>query len=103
MHHGLANAICIPYGMQFNIPGQEKKFEQIAMAMNLDKIGGESVIERLRILNQKIGISSNLSKVGVNESHIKPLSALAIQDFCHPSNPIPLTNEDFNNLYKSAL
>ena len=34
-HHGLANAINIPYGMEFNIEGFESKFEQIAKALNL--------------------------------------------------------------------
>ena len=103
MHHGLANAICIPYGMEFNIPGQEDKFKQMALAMDLKKTNGIDVIESLHKLNQKIGIPAQLSDAGVEESHIKPLTELAVQDFCHPSNPIPVKAEDFNNLYKSAL
>ncbi len=103
MHHGLANAICIPYGMAFNIPGQEDKFKQMALAMNLEKTDGKDVIESLQILNQKIGIPAHLSDAGVEDSHIKPLTELAVQDFCHPSNPIPVKAEDFNNLYKNAL
>ena len=103
MHHGLANAICIPYGMEFNIPGQEDKFKQMAMAMDLDRADGKDVIESLHRLNQKIGIPAQLSDAGVKESHIEPLTELAVQDFCHPSNPIPVKAEDFNNLYKNAL
>ncbi len=103
MHHGLANAICIPYGMEFNIPGQEDKFKQTAIAMGLERADGEAVIENLHKLNQKIGIPAHLSDAGVEDSHIKLLTELALQDFCHPSNPIPVKAEDFNNLYKTAL
>ena len=103
MHHGLANAICIPYGMEFNIPGQEDKFKQMAIAMGLERADGMDVIESLHKLNQKIGIPAHLSDAGVEESHIRNLTELAVQDFCHPSNPIPVKAEDFNNLYKNAL
>ena len=103
MHHGLANAICIPYGMEFNIPGQEDRFRQMALAMDLGETDGKDVIESLHRLNQKIGIPAQLSDAGVEESHINPLTELAVQDFCHPSNPIPVKAKDFNNLYKKAL
>jgi alcohol dehydrogenase class IV len=103
MHHGLANAICIPHGMEFNIPGQEEKFKQMGLAMGLGKPDGKTVVEKLHILNQKIGIPAHLSDLGVNSDHINTLRDLAILDFCHPSNPIPVKAKDFKNLYKSAL
>ncbi|HIO67878.1 MAG TPA: iron-containing alcohol dehydrogenase, partial [Flavobacteriales bacterium] len=68
MHHGLANAICIPYGMEFNIPGQEDRFRQMALAMDLGETDGKDVIESLHRLNQKIGIPAQLSDAGVEES-----------------------------------
>lgn len=36
-HHGLANAVNLPYGMEFNIEGNENKFENIARVMQLKK------------------------------------------------------------------
>ena len=36
VHHGLANAIMITYGMEFNMPGLELKFQEFARALKLD-------------------------------------------------------------------
>src|SRR5687767_1241091 len=36
-HHGLANAVNLPYGMQFNAPGFESQFGRMAQVMNLKK------------------------------------------------------------------
>lgn len=103
MHHGLANAICIPYGMRFNIPGQENKFKRIANAMGLTKIDGDAVIDTLFELNQKIGLPAKLGEQGVKEEHVEQLTDLAVDDFCHPSNPRGVTREDFMQLYLEAL
>ena len=103
MHHGLANAICIPYGMEYNISGQEMQFSKISEAMDLENREPESVINALNNLNSSIGIPSKLSTQGVSNDHIEQLSKLAEEDFCHPSNPIPVTRNDFTNLYKTAL
>ena len=43
-HHGLANAVNIPYGLEFNIEGFERKFEQMAAALKLEEESGEAVI-----------------------------------------------------------
>src|SRR3954454_23792218 len=55
-HHGLANAVNLPYGMEFNIPGLENKFRQIARAMELREETGEAVVKYLFELNEKINI-----------------------------------------------
>ena len=103
MHHGLANAICIPYGMQFNIAGFEGKFARIAHAMGLPNREGESVIDTLSTMNNKLGLPVKLSEAGVNSDHIARLSDLAFADFCHPSNPKAVTREDFYQIYQEAL
>jgi len=102
-HHGLANAVNIPYGMQFNIKGCEDKFKRIARTLELKKESGEAVVEYLFDLNSNIGIPHKLSKIGVKAEHINTLADLAIADFAHPNNPKPVTREDFKGLYENAL
>ena len=102
-HHGLANAVNIPYGMEFNIAGCEEKFKRIAMTLGLKKQTGEAVVEYLFDLNSKINIPHKLSAIGVKSEHIETLADLAIADFAHPNNPKPVSREDFKNLYSKAL
>jgi len=102
-HHGLANAINIPYGMEFNISGFEDKFRQMARALELRDESGKAVVQYLFDLNASINIPHNLGAIGVKKEHIGPLADLAIADFAHPNNPKPVTRGDFEALYKKAL
>ena len=102
-HHGLANAVNIPYGMDFNIAGFEYKFKQIARALELKDETGKAVVKYLFELNSTINIPHHLKDIGVREEHIETLSDLAIADFAHPNNPKPVSREDFRNLYTKAL
>ncbi|MEM7658037.1 MAG: iron-containing alcohol dehydrogenase [Bacteroidota bacterium] len=102
MHHGLANAINLPYGMKFNLPGLEDRFERMARAMQLAQANGTAVIERLFSLNQSLHIPLKLREAGVKEEHLDPLADLAIQDFAHPNNPKPVSRDDFRRLYQEA-
>jgi len=102
-HHGLANAVNIPYGMQFNISGFEDKFRRIARTLNLEEENGEAVVKYLFELNSKINVPHHLRDIGVREEHIEALADLAIADFAHPNNPKPVSRENFKQLYSEAL
>jgi len=102
-HHGLANAVNIPYGMEFNIEGFENKFRRIARTLELKEETGEAVVKYLFDLNSKVNIPHKLGAIGVKQEHIETLSDLAIADFAHPNNPKPVSREDFRNLYNKAL
>lgn len=102
-HHGLANAVNIPYGMEFNIAGFEHKFKTIARTLELKDETGEAVVKYLFELNSRINIPHHLKEIGVRKEHIETLSDLAIADFAHPNNPKPVSREDFRNLYSKAL
>lgn len=102
-HHGLANAVNIPYGMQFNVAGFEHKFKRIARTLELKEETGEAVVNYLFDLNTKIKIPHKLSEIGVKQEHIETLADLAIADFAHPNNPKPVSRDDFKQLYLRAL
>lgn len=102
-HHGLANAVNIPFGMEFNIAGSEDKFKRIAKTLGLKEESGKAVVNYLFELNSKIGIPHKLREIGVKPEHLETLADLAIADFAHPNNPKPVTREDFRQLYGKAL
>jgi alcohol dehydrogenase class IV len=102
-HHGLANAVNIPYGMEFNIAGFEDKFRRIARTLELKEESGEAVVKFLFDMNSKINIPHKLRDIGVRQEHIETLADLAIADFAHPNNPKPVSRQDFKDLYTKAL
>ena len=102
-HHGLANAVNIPYGLKFNIAGFEDRFRRMARALDLKDESGEGVIQYLFDLNTKVGIPHRLRDIGVKEEHLETLADLAFADFAHPNNPKPVSRADFRALYGEAL
>ena len=102
-HHGLANAVNLPYGMRFNAPGLETEFKRMALTMELNETTGEAVVNHLFELNKQLGLPTRLRDIGVKEEHIETLSDLALADFCHPNNPKPVTRNNFKQLYTEAL
>lgn len=102
-HHGLANAVNIPYGMRFNIAGFEDKFARMARTLELKENTGEAVIQYLFDLNTKVGIPHKLRDIHVKEEHLDTLADLAFADFAHPNNPKPVSRDDFRKLYSEAF
>jgi alcohol dehydrogenase class IV len=102
-HHGLANAVNIPYGMEYNVGGFEEKFRRISRTLDLKQESGQAVVDYLFELNSKIGIPHKLRDIGVKKEHLDTLADLAIADFAHPNNPKPVSREDFKQLYTKAL
>ena len=102
-HHGLANAVNLPYGMQFNIAGFEDRFVRMAKALGVKNETGGGVVDYLLDLNERLGISKTLGGIGVKQEHIETLADLAFADFAHPNNPKPVSRDDFKALYQNAL
>ncbi len=102
-HHGLANAVNIPYGMKYNIAGFEDKFKRIARTLELKDETGNGVVNYLSDLNTRISIPHKLRDIGVKEEHLETLADLAFADFAHPNNPKPVSRADFRALYGEAL
>lgn len=102
-HHGLANAVNIPYGMRFNISGFEDRFARMAQTLGLSEHSGDAVVSYLFDLNTQVGIPHRLRDIHVKEEHLDTLAALAFADFAHPNNPKPVSQADFRALYGEAL
>jgi len=102
-HHGLANAVNIPYGMRFNIGGFEDKFRRIARTLELKEETGEAVVNYLFELNSNLSIPHRLRDIQVQKEHLDTLADLAFADFAHPNNPKPVSRENFKQLYSEAL
>lgn len=102
-HHGLANAVNLPYGLAFNASCAAEKFERMAQVLPIAQKDAAGVIEWVRNLNQQIGIPAKLREVGVQETHLETLAQLALEDFAHPNNPQPVSLDDFRKLYAAAF
>ncbi|MGZ3742651.1 MAG: iron-containing alcohol dehydrogenase [Pseudobdellovibrionaceae bacterium] len=103
MHHGLANAIMLPYGMEFNKSVSGPRMSTMARTLGLKDTSPEGFIAWIRELNKKLKIPARLSEQNVNSSHVEKLAELAINDPCHSCNERPVTKKDFVTIYQEAV
>ena len=102
-HHGIANAVNLPYGLRYNYEGFEDKYEKMSLAFGLPAGSGNRLVDHLFELNTSLFLPTKLTGLDVKPEHVEALSDLAVQDFCLPSNPKSATKADFIHIYNSAL
>jgi len=99
LHHGLANAICLPEVMAFNREISTARLARVAVAMGETSSEREDTladraIDLVRTLNASLGIPSNLRHVGVREEDLPRIAAKALEDASHQANPRACTEGD---------
>jgi len=97
-HHGLANAVMMPFGLEFNRDICADKYAFLAKV-----IGVPDFVDWVRDLNKKIGVPDSLTRLDLDADKLEPLADLAFADPCHQSNPKPVSREDFVGIYRSAF
>ena len=108
--HGVANAVLLPYVMEFNAPYTGTKFREIARAMgvkNVDKMKQseyrEAAIKAVTKLKKDVGIPKTLKEIGVKKEDLEALADAAMADVCTGGNPRPCTKELVLEVYKKAF
>lgn len=106
--HGVANALLLPYVMEYNLPSSVDKYKKIANAMGCCTTGmtaeeaAQAAINTVKELSLKIGIPQKLNEIGVKQEDLEKLAYSAYADVCTPGNPRDITVEDLLNLYQKA-
>ena len=104
IHHGLSNAIFMPYVLTFNRKEIEEKIIKLSEYLELKEKSFNSFLEWVLDLRKDLNIPHKLSDVAnVKSSEIGKLSQMALEDPSTPGNPKKLTLEDMKLLYKYSL
>ena len=107
--HGVANALLLPFVMEYNMSACKKKYGDIARAMGVDikgKTEGEAAqaaVDAVKKLSKAIGIPQTLSEIGIKEEQLPQLAQDALIDPCTGGNPKDVTVEDILAIYKKAF
>lgn len=103
--HGCANAIYLPYVIQFNKKNAKDRYVDIANSIGISGTDEEcvkSLCNKINEINEKLGIPRTLKEFGINEQEFKEkvskIAKLAVEDACTGSNPRPITPEEMEKL-----
>ena len=103
IHHGLSNAIFMPYVLTFNREAIEERIISICDYLNLSK-SFNSFLEWILDLRKELEIPHKLSDViDINKLDLDELSEMALNDPSTASNPKTLTISDMKIIYKNSI
>ena len=103
LHHGLSNAIFMPYVLSFNKENIEERIISICDYLNLSK-SFDAFLEWILELRKELNIPHKLSDViETNKMNLDDLSKMALDDPSTSSNPKKLTINDMKVMYEHSI
>lgn len=103
IHHGLANAVLMPYVLVYNRAAIEDRMARLARYLGLAKPGFVATLEWILELREDIGIPHKLAELGVDQARFDELASMAASDPCAPENPVPAGAAEMKGMYLAAL
>ena len=107
--HGVACAILLPLGLEYNAPVAGERYRAIAEVMGVDGLNrmndaeaAKAAIQAVKQLSQDVGIPADLKGI-LKEEDVRFLSESAYADACRPGNPRDTSVEEIEALYRSMM
>lgn len=102
-HHGLLNAVLMPYVLQANRASIEARMERLARYLDLAKPGFVGVLDWVLALRSEVGIPHSLAEIGIDDSRIEQVGQMAEVDPSAGTNPIAFSASEYSVLFEKAL
>ena len=98
-HHGLTNAVVMPYVLAWNRRAIEQKMIRLSAYLGLADASFDGFLDWVLALRADIGIPRTLADIGVQEEHAAAFAPQALADPSTGGNPVAMTERDFRELY----
>jgi alcohol dehydrogenase class IV len=101
-HHGMTNAVLMPYVLAFNAPALHGKLARVCAGLGIERHDPIALVAWIRDLNARLGIPATVAALGVEAEHVEALSIAAAADICAGTNPVPLGAAECRRLLEAA-
>lgn len=101
-HHGLLNAIIMPYVLKANRKKIEKDIERAAAYLGI-KGGFNGFLKWVLALRKELGIPHKLADIGIDTKRLDEVAAMAVKDPSAGGNPIAFTEKQYKALAKKCV
>lgn len=102
-HHGLLNAVLMPYVVRFNAPAIPEKLDLLSRFLDLRKPGGDGVIDWILELRERLSIPQTLSGMGLRDIDAAKVAAMGEVDPCAGGNPVRLDSQCLETILRAAI
>lgn len=101
-HHGMTNAVFMPYVLQFNRSVIEERIARLAAYLGLPSPGFDSFLDFVLMLRADIGVPHTLQALGVDDRQVELIADMAIVDPSAGGNPLPLNKDGATRIFTAA-
>ncbi|WP_299788988.1 iron-containing alcohol dehydrogenase [uncultured Shewanella sp.] len=102
-HHGLLNAILMPYVLKRNRDEIEERITRLARYLELDHPGFDSFFEWVLLFRARLDIPFSLAEIGITLEDVQLVGEMAAKDAAAGGNPVSLTAADYAELFTDAV
>ncbi|MEJ1160908.1 iron-containing alcohol dehydrogenase [Prosthecomicrobium sp. N25] len=102
-HHGMTNAVFMPYVMAFNRKAISDKMERLAAWLGLKKRNYKGVLHWVLELREEIGVPHTLEAFKVDDGRLDQIARMAVVDPTAGGNPVKLTKGGAKKIFRHAL
>lgn len=102
-HHGLLNAILMPYVLKANQQAVAPRLETLARYLGLPQAGPDAVLDWVLALRKAVGIPHTLAEIGLDDAQADRVGRMASQDPSAGTNPLNLSAEQYSQLFRAAI
>ncbi|AOK31505.1 alcohol dehydrogenase [Burkholderia singularis] len=102
-HHGLLNAVLLPYVLRANAAMPQEPLERLARYLDLPGTGLEAILQWVLTLRREGGIPHTLRTLGIDGSQTDLICRMAVADGCSNTNPVAVSTDYYRRLLDCAL
>lgn len=102
-HHGLLNAILMPYVLKRNRGEIEERITRLARYLELDYPGFDSFLEWVLLFRARLDIPHSLDEIGITLEDVRLVGEMSVKDAAAGGNPVCLTADEYSELFSDAV
>ena len=102
-HHGLTNAVVMPYVLEYNRSAIDEKLTRLARYLNLPNPSFKSLLDWILALRKEIGIPHTLKEIGVDDKQVDKVAEMAAADPSAGGNPIQVGAKELRVMFVNGL
>jgi len=102
-HHGLLNAVLMPYVLRANRCAITEKIERLARYLELKDSSFDGFLNWVITLRAELGIAHSLGEIGIDEGNIIKIGSMAVNDAAASGNPILFSAEQYSSICLAAI
>lgn len=102
-HHGLLNAVLMPYIVKANRSKIETRIERLSRYLELEDISFDGFVSWIVSFRAGLGIPHSLAEIGIDNAQIEKIGQMAVNDLAAGGNPIQFTDRQYSAICLAAI